>query len=145
IVLNGPGKWWPSEERPVNGLRAVFCDSVEELEALASGKAGGRARSDRIWGVRLRVPALRSRFGIPIDEPEVFDRLCAAITSLPKDQAFGVHVHMASTLIGLGHWRDVVESAVVWASMIESITSRRVRALDLGGGYHPDDFARIPF
>jgi len=34
---------------------------------------------------------------------------------------------------------------VVWATMIESATGKRVRALDLGGGYHPDDFARVPF
>src|SRR5262249_37860629 len=29
VVLNGPGKWWPASEPRVDGLRAVFCDSVE--------------------------------------------------------------------------------------------------------------------
>ena len=140
IVLNGPGKWWPAEEQAVDGLRAVFCDSIEELERLASSK-----RNDALWGVRLRVPGLGSRFGVPVDEPAMFERLCAAVSRLPAGRSFGVHVHMASTLVGLGHWRDVVESAVVWASMIESTTGKRVRALDLGGGYHPDDFARVPF
>jgi diaminopimelate decarboxylase len=52
---------------------------------------------------------------------------------------------MASTLVGIGHWRDVVESAVVWAAMLESATGRPVRVLDLGGGYHPEDISRIPF
>jgi diaminopimelate decarboxylase len=140
ILLNGPGKWWPDTAPAVDQLRAVFCDSVEELERLAAS-----ARSDRLWGVRLRIPGFLSRFGVPVDEPAAFERLCNVIASLPRSQPFGVHVHMASTLIGIGHWRDVVESAVVWARTIESATGRPVCALDLGGGYHPDDFARIPF
>ena len=140
IVLNGPGKWWPAEEAAPDGLRAVFCDSLEELERLISSR-----RTDALWGIRLRVPGLGSRFGVPVDEPAMFERLCSLVSKLPAARELGVHVHMASTLVGLGHWRDVVESAIVWASMIESTTGRRVRALDLGGGYHPDDFGSIPF
>ena len=140
ILLNGPGKWWPETEPPVDGLRAVFCDSIEELERLATS-----GRHDRLWGVRLRVPGFRSRFGISVDEPGTFDRLCRVVADLPAKRAFGVHVHMSSTLIGLGHWQDVVESAVVWAKMLESSTGRRIEALDLGGGYHPDDLEKIPF
>jgi len=140
VVLNGPGKWWPETEPHTDGLGAVFCDSVEELERLVRSN-----RSDRVWGIRLRVPGLRSRFGIPVDDPTAFDRLCTAITAIPAARKLGVHVHMASTLVGIGHWRDVVESAVVWAAMLESTTGRSVRVLDLGGGYHPDDLARIPF
>jgi diaminopimelate decarboxylase len=52
---------------------------------------------------------------------------------------------MASAMIGVGHWRDIAESAVAWAGAIEAGSGRRVRAIDLGGGYHPDDFARLPF
>ncbi len=140
IVLNGPGKWWPPTEPARDGLRAVFCDSVEELERLARS-----GRSDRLWGVRLQIPGFRSRFGVPVDEPAAFDRLCAAVAALPAQRDFGVHVHMASTMIGVGHWRDVAESSVVWAAAIEAATRRPVRALDFGGGYHPDDFARLPF
>ncbi len=140
IVLNGPGKWWPETEPPIDGLRAVFCDSIEELERL-----GASGRKDRLWGVRLRVPGFRSRFGVSVDEPETFDRLCRAVAALPAKRGFGIHVHMASTLIGLGHWQDVVESAVVWAKMLESTTGRPIEALDLGGGYHPNDLEKIPF
>jgi diaminopimelate decarboxylase len=140
IVLNGPGKWWPETEPPVDGLRAVFCDSLEELERLAVS-----GRSDRLWGVRLRIPDFPSRFGVPIEDPATFERLCAAIAALPKSQALGIHLHMASTWIGIGHWRDAAESAIVWAKIIESATGHPVSVLDLGGGYHPDDFACIPF
>ncbi|HMB32458.1 MAG TPA: hypothetical protein VKV41_00425 [Methylomirabilota bacterium] len=140
IVLNGPGKWWPSTERTVDGLRVVFSDSVEELERLvASG------RGDRLWGVRLRIPGSRSRFGVPVDEPADFERLCAAVAALPTPRDFGIHVHMASTMIGVGHWRDIAESAIAWARALEAAAGCRIRALDLGGGYHPDDFARLPF
>jgi diaminopimelate decarboxylase len=140
IVLNGPGKWWPDTSPPVDGLRAVFCDSIEELERLAASP-----RADRLWGVRLRVPEFPSRFGVPVNEPALFERLCGAIAALPPARAFGIHVHLASTFIGVGHWQDAVESAIVWARSIESAAGRTVSVLDLGGGYHPDDFARIPF
>ena len=140
IVLNGPGKWWPPTERAVDGLRVVFCDSVEELERLATS-----GRTDRLWGVRLRIPGSQSRFGVPVDEPADFERLCAAVAALPAERDLGIHVHMASTMIGVGHWRDIAESAVAWAVAIEAGSGRRVRAIDLGGGYHPDDFGRLPF
>lgn len=140
IVLNGPGKWWPPTERAVDGLRVVFCDSVEELERLA-----GSGRSDGLWGVRLRIPGSRSRFGVPVDQPADFERLCDAVAALPPHRDIGIHVHMASTMIGVGHWRDIAESSVTWARAIEATSGRRVSAIDLGGGYHPDDFARLPF
>src|SRR5262249_36518993 len=102
IVLNGPGKWWPPTERAVDGLRVVFCDSVEELERLVTS-----GRTDRLRGVRLRIPGSHSRFGMPVDDPADFERLCAAVAALPGPRDFGVHVHMASTMIGVGHWRDI--------------------------------------
>jgi diaminopimelate decarboxylase len=139
IILNGPGKWWPSTATAPEGLRAVFCDSVEELETLTRSR-----RTDRLWGVRLQIPSFRSRFGIPVDEPEAFDRLCAAISKIGPERELGIHVHLASTMIGIGHWRDVVESTVVWAAVIASATGRRVHTLDLGGGYHPDDLNKLP-
>jgi diaminopimelate decarboxylase len=140
IVLNGPGKWWPRSERAADGLRAVFCDSIEELEWLQTTH-----RTDRLWGLRLRIPSFPSRFGVPVEEPAAFERVAACIAALPPERGFGVHVHMASTMVGMGHWRDIVESAVVWGAMLESTTGRKVRVLDLGGGYHPDDFATLPF
>ena len=57
IILNGPGKWWP-ENLVHDGLAAVFADSCEELEDLVVS-----ARTDALWGVRLRLPGYGSRFG----------------------------------------------------------------------------------
>ena len=69
----------------------------------------------------------------------------SAVAALPAPRDFGIHVHMASAMIGVGHWRDIAESAIAWARALEAATGCRIRALDLGGGYHPDDFARLPF
>jgi diaminopimelate decarboxylase len=140
IVLNGPGKWWPAGTPCPDGLHAVFCDSIEELERLAAS-----GRRDRVWGVRLRVPGLPSRFGVMLDEPSDFERLCAQVASLPAERVFGVHVHIASMVFGVGHWRDVVESAIAWAASLEAATGKPVEVFDVGGGYHPDDLAHIPF
>lgn len=140
IVLNGPGKWWPAGTACPDGLHAVFCDSIEELERLAAS-----GRGDRVWGVRLRVPGLPSRFGVVLDEPSDFERLCGQVAALPAERAFGIHVHIASMVFGVGHWRDVVESAITWAASLEATTGKPVEVFDVGGGYHPDDLARIPF
>lgn len=140
VILNGPGKWWPHTTPPVDGLRAVFCDSVEELERLVDS-----GRKDRLWGLRLKVPGFHSRFGIALDDVDSFEKVAALVARFPADREFGIHVHMASTLIGTGHWLDAVESAVGWAMMFEQATGRRVASFDLGGGFHPRDFGRLPF
>ncbi len=140
IVLNGPGKWWPQTEVVPDGLRAVFCDSVPELERLiASG------RRDLAWGVRLRLPAFDSRFGIPVEEPEAFAALAGVLSRIPKGIELGVHFHMASSGIGVGVWLDAIESALAWAAALEAATGRAISIVDMGGGYHPDDLGRLPW
>ncbi len=140
IVLNGPGKWWPYDMTRHQGLRAVFCDSVEELSRLISS-----GRRDQLWGVRLRLPGFHSRFGVSVEEPAELTRLAALIAQIPAGQGFGVHVHLASTLIGNGHWLDAVQSAAVWAKALGDASGRAVTMFDLGGGYHPNDFGSLPF
>lgn len=134
IVLNGPGKWWPRSRIP-QGLHALFCDSVEELHAVASAPAIAK-----VVGARLRLPSIPSRFGIPVDEPDTFDALVDAVRSLAVGVLFGVHFHMASSAIGVSRWWDAFESVLAWARAIECAANRRVTALDLGGGWHPQDF-----
>ncbi|MFO0675443.1 MAG: hypothetical protein U0169_02840 [Polyangiaceae bacterium] len=139
VVLNGPGKWWPTE-LAFDGLAAVFADSLAEL-----GRLVASGRRDHLLGVRIRLPEFDSRFGIPVESATDFGRLVDVVRTIPKDKTFGVHVHMASTLVGTGHWLDAVESAIGWATALERAADRPVRVLDLGGGYHPEDFPRLPF
>lgn len=140
IILNGPGKWWPLTEAPVDGLRAVFCDSREELQRLTRS-----GRRDGIWGVRLKLPGFSSRFGVSVEEPDELDAVAALIAAFPRERRFGVHVHLASTLIGTGHWLDAVDAAIAWAALLEAASGRPVAALDLGGGFHPNDLDKLPF
>ena len=135
IVLNGPGKWWPHSPTKPEGVYALFCDSVEELNTVACNPTIAN-----VVGARLKLPSIPSRFGIPVDEPDTFDALIGAVRSLPVGVAFGVHFHMAASAIGVTRWWDAFESVLVWAHAIECASRRRVTVLDLGGGWHPEDF-----
>jgi diaminopimelate decarboxylase len=64
---------------------------------------------------------------------------------MPAHKLFGVHYHMASSAIGVGRWWDAFETLLQLASGLESVTGKAVSILDLGGGWHPNDFGKIPF
>jgi diaminopimelate decarboxylase len=138
IILNGPAKWWRREELPDGKFHAVFCDSVEELERVASELATGKLQTE-IAGIRLRTPNIVSRFGIPMDSPELFEVLISALRNLPRDVAFGIHFHMASSNVGVGQWRHLFRSMLQWCGSIEALSGRLVECLDIGGGWFPED------
>jgi diaminopimelate decarboxylase len=62
---------------------------------------------------------------------------------MPKDIDLGFHIHLASNLVGNGHWEDAVKSAVNWAQTIAQQAQRCISILDLGGGYHPRDMHKF--
>jgi len=138
VVLNGPAKWWRREELPDEEFHAIFCDSVEELERVAGELDSGRLKT-KIAGIRLRTPNIPSRFGIPVDSPELFERLVTGIRKLPRSISFGIHFHMASSHVGLGQWNHLFKSMLRWCGSIEALSSRVVECLDVGGGWFPDD------
>jgi len=142
IILNGPGKWWRKELLPAETLHAVFCDSIADLKRVAAAIAAGTLKAGTI-GVRLRSPALPSRFGIPVSEPDDFESLLDAIALLPQDIRFGIHFHMASSQIGVAAWESLMATVVYWCQNIEALTGRRVSCLDLGGGWAPEDWALL--
>jgi diaminopimelate decarboxylase len=139
VVLNGPGKWWPEGLMPKEQLHAVFCDSVADLRRMVGAVAKGELRA-KTFGVRLRTPHIASRFGVPVDSPDAFEKLIEAIGLLPKDSAFGIHFHMASSNVGVAQWWHLYESMLRWCSSVESLTGRAVETLDVGGGWFPDDW-----
>ena len=138
-ILNGPGKWWPEGLMPRAPLHAVFCDSLADLRRTAAA-AGKREIKSNVFGVRLRTPTVGSRFGIPVDTPGALKALVEAVETLPRDAAFGVHFHMASSNVGVRHWWHLYESMLRWAASVERLSGRRVELLDLGGGWFPDDW-----
>jgi diaminopimelate decarboxylase len=138
VVLNGPAKWWRREEMPPGKLHAVFCDSIEELRAVSDELESGTIESE-VVGVRLRTPNIISRFGIPIDSPELFESLVTELKRLPRSIRFGVHFHMASSNVGVGQWRHLFESMLRWCGSIEALSNRVIECLDIGGGWFPED------
>ncbi|HVG04701.1 MAG TPA: hypothetical protein VM937_07130 [Burkholderiaceae bacterium] len=139
VILNGPGKWWPAGLLPTSPLHAVFCDSIADLQRVASSLASGQLQSN-VVGIRLRPPTVPSRFGIRVDSPQALNALVDAIGTLPRDCEFGVHFHMASSNVGVTQWWHLYDSLLKWCLTIEALTQRRVEHLDLGGGWFPCDW-----
>ncbi len=140
IILNGPAKWWPRTIDDNQGLAAVFCDSLDEFERLIRSD-----RQDKVWGLRLKIPGFGSRFGAELDSYDDLARATSLIQRVPAGIKLGFHVHMASNLIGKGHWQDAVESAIGWATTISAHAGRDIAMIDFGGGYHPRDFSHVPW
>ncbi|MGC2235724.1 MAG: ATP-grasp domain-containing protein [Pyrinomonadaceae bacterium] len=141
IILNGPGKWWQKENLPEGALYSIFCDSIEELNRVIKGVENGELKT-QFLGVRLRAPNIQSRFGIPVDTPEVFQKLIESIRKIPRECRFGVHFHMASSSLGVGQWWHLFESMLRWCGSIEALAGRVIEILDIGGGWFPEDLQK---
>ena len=141
VVLNGPGKRWPPPAAPVRAY-AAFADSLGELSGLALLAESGEL-SARYIGPRVRPPSVASRFGIPLADDDASRRLAIALTALPASQLVGLHFHWASSEAGHETWFDTVEALLRWARRLQATTGRAISCLDLGGGWHPDDFDAV--
>lgn len=142
IILNGPAKWWRSRAHlPKGKFYSIFCDSIEELNYVLEKFAAGELATSYL-GVRLRTPNVVSRFGIPVDTPESFEKLVEAVRRIPKECRFAVHFHMASSNVGVGNWWHLFESILRWTSSIEALSGRLIEILDIGGGWFPEDFQK---
>ncbi len=136
IVLNGPGKWWPSRTHTVESFKIVFADSIEEL-----GTYRGLSL-DRI-GIRIRLPSKESRFGVPLDTYKSFQRLISLLKEFPPSCSLGLHFHMASSTLGVHTWWRLYDAFLGWAKTIETTTGKHIHCLDIGGGWFPDDADRM--
>ncbi len=139
IVLNGPGKWWPSNKMgPANSLHALFCDSIEEFRNVLNIINRGHSLA-RVVGVRIRPPKIRSRFGIQVASPDIFQELVQLVKRLPSKYQFGIHFHIPSSEVGIQIWWELLDSIIHWSKAIEISSKRDVQVLDIGGGFFPDD------
>jgi diaminopimelate decarboxylase len=143
IILNGPAKRWPAMERLRKPLHAVFCDSLEELEAFASAgmAAVPEAFPCETLGVRLRPLGYASRFGIPLCTTADTAAIGALVARLPEEPHFGIHFHLANNAIGLEPWWQLFDQMLDQAQAIERAGGRHIACLDIGGGWFPDDWA----
>jgi diaminopimelate decarboxylase len=141
VILNGPAKWWQEEVYPESTFHAIFCDSLEELDAVTHRVERGDIRTEFL-GVRLRTPNMGSRFGISVDTPEDLGKLVDGVKRIPREVNFGIHFHMASSNIGVGEWWHLFHAMLRWCSSVEALSGRPVELLDIGGGWFPEDIAR---
>jgi diaminopimelate decarboxylase len=140
VILNGPGKYWPTVEAPRTGLAMLFCDSLEEFD-----KTVAIPGISRTLGFRLRVPGLPSRFGVPVEDPEIFRGLLSRVRKLSSGTDFGIHFHMPGWAIGLRRWSQALGALLGWCHTIQNLAGVEVKRLDLGGGLFPDDLERLNF
>ena len=163
IILNGPGKWFDSEDNVPHSpsdclsiqLLAVIADSATELEWLATAVTSGRALNSsanhrttkgliiggaQYLGVRLAAPGSGSRFGADVGDTRVLERLAAALRQLPADQKTIYHFHSAPSMLGIQVWAGGVKAVLSAAHAIDRIAGRACSIFDFGGGWAPGTF-----
>jgi diaminopimelate decarboxylase len=140
IILNGPGKFWPITEPPITGLHMIFADSIEEFERIFA-----IPNIAKVIGFRIHLPNLQSRFGIPVDELEDFQKIVSCAQRLQRKAELGFHFHLPSWTIGVKRWKEALNSLITWCEAIEQLTGTPVKHLDLGGGFFPSDLEQINF
>ena len=144
IILNGPGKFWPTTTPMTRGLRLLFCDSVEEFERVLILHEHGPSMA-RGLGFRMRIPKLSSRFGNELGEFENFQRILQCIRKLGDRAELGFHFHMPSWSIGVQSWMHALDALLLWCQSIERLTKKPILHLDLGGGFFPSDLESLEF
>ncbi len=137
-IYNGPVRF---EAAGVDGrLNALFADSVEALEHYSEHGL----QWARILGLRIAAFRRRSRFGVPLWEPDVFARVAAILRErLPDGAGFGVHHHLQSDVVGEDDWARYVTAAVALAEGLATASGHPVRMLDLGGGFTSEAFGPL--
>ena len=131
IIYNGPIPAATALQHEFLPLHAVFADSNSSLALMIDSNANVGLR----MGARIRVPGVRSRFGIEIEKQAEFERMCSALQAIRRSTQVGLSFHVQSSVVGLELWRRMATTVVETASAIQAATGREVEVLDLGGGW----------
>jgi diaminopimelate decarboxylase len=136
IVVNGPVQaLLPSLD---TAPYALFGDAVTDLADLPFDPAGA------LIGVRTCPPERGpSRFGVDLSADDRMRRLCERLSALPSAARIGLHLHAPSSTLGHERWWTCVDRVLSWAQTVQARTGRPVVGLDLGGGWHPDDWLDV--
>lgn len=136
IVVNGPVQALLPvlDEFPY----ALFGDSLTDLDRLPANPI------DSILGIRTNPPVRGpSRFGVDLSDAETMDRFCNRIRDAPNDVRIGLHLHAPASTLGHDRWWKSVARVLEWGRVLQKRTERPVEVLDLGGGWHPDDWLDV--
>lgn len=138
-TLNGPGKWWPWElVTQVDEPAIINCDSLADAEGTLE-VIRSLSWNHCVLGFRISPPGIDSRFGIDLEDAGQFAEFCRVLRNAPKTQPLGLHVHCASSAIGLKAWVDAIDGAARLCAMAFSCASRTCSYIDVGGGWRPPD------
>ena len=136
LILNGPAA--ASIAITTDRLvRYAFADSPVSLAALAHSPA------PISLGIRIRPSRVTSRFGIDLTDYHSYVSTLDAIASLGTDGRFAAHFHLPADQVGPDIWLDCFDELITWATAIARETSVQISAIDIGGGWHADDFVDV--
>lgn len=138
LILNGPAAASLATTTD-SVVRYAFADSLISLKFLAQNAV------KTTCGIRIRPNRVESRFGIDLTDYSNYISTLDAIASLGSDGRFAAHFHLSADQIGPDVWMDCFEEAISWISIISKETGVRVSAIDIGGGWHADDFVNVLF
>jgi len=144
IVMNGPGKWYgdmsgprSNDAKPTTALRCLFADSIADLETIVTRITDPEDWLDaEIIGCRFSpVAVTTSRFGMNCKDPQVLMKAAALLNQLPARVKVGVHMHFASSTLGLQQWFGVAQGYIRVAINFEQLLETQLSVMDFGGGW----------
>lgn len=136
LILNGPSAASTAITTD-RSVRYAFADSTVSLAALA------QSPTPISLGIRIRPSRVISRFGIDLTDYHSYISTLNAIASLGADGRFAAHFHLPADQIGPSIWMDCFDELITWAAAISRETGVPISAIDIGGGWHADDFNEV--
>lgn len=135
IIINGPAKSARLIEDGAREGALIFAESLGDLSRfdLLSG---------RCLGLRLRPVGVRSRFGIPLDDPFAVMKILKEIGRI-SPASIAVHMHIAHASAGQERWRGLANAIASFADVLSRESGLPLEALNLGGGFYPDETAAL--
>lgn len=131
LILNGPGKRWPTDSVPP-GLFALICESVNEFT-----RSLDEEPQHRFVGFRIRVPGVESRMGLDLADQVVVGGAVGALRAARSREAdVAIHAHRrGSSYGGMTGWWESMTAVIRYARDLADASETTIRCLDLGGGF----------
>jgi len=123
--------------KPTTALRCLFADSIADLETIVARITDPQDWLDaEIIGCRFSpVAVTTSRFGMNCKDPQVLMKAAALLNQLPARVKVGVHMHFASSTLGLQQWFGVAQGYLRVAVNFERLLDCKLAVMDFGGGW----------
>jgi len=137
-ILNGPGKWWGSDDLSLQEPLAIQCDSINDF-SVTFQELSRRQWNNCMVGFRISPFFSNSRFGIDVTKPEVFLDLCKAVSTVGSKHNVGIQFHYAESTIGIDEWLREIEAVSVIIQSISKVTNVKFSYFDFGGGWRSKD------